>query len=180
MTASDMTGPDTAPPMKAAATTQVHRVYIQATPQQVWDAITQPEWNARYGYPGHSEYDLRPGGAYRGIADANMMAMGLPELLVDGEVLEADPPRRLVQTWRFNWSPEIIAEGYTRLTWETAEEIGGITRLTVTHELEGAPLTAEQVGGSAPMVEGGGGWAMILSGLKTLLETGKDLGIHDA
>lgn len=162
--------------MPATATTKVFRIYIQATPQAVWDAITKPEWNARYGYPGHGEYDLRPGGAYRGIGDERMKAMGLPEVVVDGEVIESDPPRRLVQTWRFNWSPEIIAEGYTRVTWETAEEMNGITRLTLTHELEGAPLTTEQIAGSAPMVEGGGGWAMILSGMKTLLETGTDLG----
>ena len=83
-----------------AVTTQVYHVYIRATPQAIWDAITRPEWNERFGYPGRSEYDLRPGGAFQAIAGAKEQAMGMPEALADGEVLEADPPRRLVQTWR--------------------------------------------------------------------------------
>lgn len=157
------------------ATTQVHRVYIRATPQAVWDAITQPEWNKRYGYPGWSEYELRPGGAFRGIAGPEMRAMGTPEVIVDGEVVEVDPPHRLVQTWRFCWDDDVRAEGFSRVTWETAEEMDGVTRLTVTHELAGAPLTAAQVGGSAPLAQGGGGWALILSDLKTVLETGGGL-----
>jgi uncharacterized protein YndB with AHSA1/START domain len=87
-----------------AVTTQVYRVYIKATPQAIWDAITKPEWNERYGYPGRSEYDLRPGGTYRAIAGPQAQAMGMPELLVEGEVVEADPPRRLVQTWHPLWT----------------------------------------------------------------------------
>ena len=83
-----------------AVTTQVHRVYIKASAQRIWDAITQPEWNERYGYPGRGEYDLRPGGSYRAVAGAEAQAMGMPELLVEGEVIELDPPRKLVQTWR--------------------------------------------------------------------------------
>ena len=154
------------------ATTLVHRVYIRATPQAVWDAITQPEWNRRYGYPGWSEYQLRPGGAFRGMAGPEMQAMGAPDVIVDGEVVEVDPPHRLVQTGRFCWGDAVRAEGFQRVTWETAEELGGVTRLTVTHELAGAPLSAAQVGSSAPLEQGGGGWSFILSDLKTLLETG--------
>ena len=71
--------------------------------------------------------------------------MGMPELLVEGEVIEADPPRRLVQTWRAAGIPTSSAEGFTRLTWEISEEDGGVTQLTVTHELEGAPKHAAQV-----------------------------------
>ena len=155
-----------------AVTTQVYRVYIKATPEAIWDAITKPEWTEKYGYKGRAEYDLRPGGSYKGFATPGMLAMGTPEVVVDGEVIEADPPRRLVQTWRFNWSPELVAEGFTRVTWEIAEEDGGLSHLTVTHELEGAPLAAAQVASIAPLAQGGGGWTLILSDLKTLLETG--------
>jgi len=102
--------------------------------------------------------------------------MGMPEVVVDGEVIEAEPPRRLVQTWRPLWSEDIAAET-TRVTYDIEEDDGGITRLTVTHELEGAPITAAQVGLSdARVLEGGGGWPMILSDLKSLLETGTALG----
>ena len=153
-------------------TTQVYRVYIKATPQAIWDAITKPEWNERFGYPGRLEYDLRPGGAFRAIAGVKEQAMGMPEALADGEVLEADPPRRLVQTWRFLFDPEMSAEGFTRLTWEIEEDDGGVTQLTMTHELENAPKTATAVASVAHIYEGGGGWALILSDLKTLLETG--------
>jgi hypothetical protein len=68
-----------------------------------------------------------------------------------------------------------VAEGFTRVTWETEAAAGGITRLTVTHELAGAPKTAEQVAGDLPLEAGGGGWSWILSDLKTLLETGQSL-----
>jgi uncharacterized protein YndB with AHSA1/START domain len=155
-------------------TTKVFRVYIKATPDAIWNAITDPDWNDRYGYRAKGEYDLRPGGAYRGLANDAMKAMGSDELVVDGEVLEADPPHRLVQTWRFLWTPELVAEGFTKLTWDITDE-GGVCRVTVTHELEGAPLHAEQVAGLRPVNEGGGGWSFVLSDLKTLLETGEAL-----
>jgi uncharacterized protein YndB with AHSA1/START domain len=153
--------------------TQVYRVYIKATPEAIWDAITKPEWTQRYGYHGIAEYDLKPGGKYRALATEEMQAMGMTEVVVDGEVVEADPPRKLVQTWRFLWSEELAAEGPTRVTFDIEEDDGGLTRLTVTHELEGAPGTAEQVASLAKLREGGGGWSWILSDLKTLLETGE-------
>jgi uncharacterized protein YndB with AHSA1/START domain len=156
-------------------TTQVYRVYIKASPQVVWDAITRPEWTDRYGYGGRAEYDLRPGGAYRGLASEGMRSMGAPEVAVDGEVLECDPPRRLVQTWRMVMDPGLAAEGFTRLTYEIAEGQGGVTRLTVTHELDGAPRLAALVGGEMEETGAGGGWSWVLSGLKTLLETGTPL-----
>jgi uncharacterized protein YndB with AHSA1/START domain len=157
---------------ETGVTTQVFRIYIKATPQAIWDAITQPEWTQRYGYRGIAEYDLRAGGKYRAIAPAEMQAMGMPEVVVDGEVLEADPPRKLVQTWRALWDEEIAAEGPTRVTFDIEEDDEGFTRLTVTHELEGAPMHAAQITSLAKLHEGGGGWAWILSDLKTLLETG--------
>jgi uncharacterized protein YndB with AHSA1/START domain len=150
-------------------TTQVYRVYIKATPQAIWDAITQPEWTNKYGYQGFAEFDMRPGGAYRARASEEMQAAGMPEIVVDGEVIESDPPHKLVQTWRPTW----LDEPPTRLTYEIREGQDGVSSLTLTHELEGAPQTAAQTAGS---IEGaGGGWAEVLSDLKTLLETGKSM-----
>ena len=143
-----------------AQATQVYSVFIKASPEQIWDAITRPEWTEQYFYGTRAEFDLRPGGSFRSVgADSG-------DLMVDGEVLELDPPRKLVQTWRFVYDDELTAEGYTRVTWELGEEKQGVTQLTVVHELEGATKTAEHVAG---------GWMYILSGLKTLLETGKPL-----
>lgn len=156
-------------------TTQVYRVDIKASPQAVWDAITSPEWTERYGYGGRAEYDLHPGGAYRGLTSEGMRSMGAPEVAVDGEVLECDPPWRLVQTWRMVMDPGLAAEGFTRLTYEIAEGQGGVTRLTVTHDLDGAPRLAALVGGGMEETGAGGGWSWVLSGLKTLLETGTPL-----
>jgi uncharacterized protein YndB with AHSA1/START domain len=158
---------------ETGVTTQIYRVFIKATPQAIWDAITRPEWTERYGYRGRSEYDLRPGGAFRAVASPQMLALGMAEQLVDGEVVEADPPRRLVHTWRFLWSEEIAAEGPTRVTFEIEEGEGGTSRLTVTHELENAPTTAAYLAGE--IADAGGGWSWVLSDLKTLLETGAPL-----
>ena len=160
-------------------TTQVYRVYIKASPQAVWDAITTPEWTERYGYGSRVEYDLRPGGRYRAFSTEEMKAaraeMGggpTPDVIVDGEVIEADPPHRLVQTWRMLMDPGTTAEGFTRLTYEIVETRPGVSKLTLTHELEGAPRLATFVGGDMESIGAGGGWAEALSDLKTLLETG--------
>ena len=162
--------------MMTTATTQIYRVYIKAKPEAVWDAITKPEWTEKYGYGGQADYDLRPGGHYRGIASEEMRAMGAPEVAVDGEVIEVDPPYRLVQTWRMAMDPEMAAEGFTRVTYEIEETKGGSTRLTVTHDLEGAPRLAALVAGELEDTGAGGGWSWVLSDLKSLLETGKGLG----
>lgn len=155
-----------------APTTQVYRVFIKASPEQVWDAITQPEWTVRYGYGGTIEYDpgLQAGASYRILADEKMQAYGMPEVLIVGEVIEADAPNRLTLTWHAQWEPK---EGPTRLTYEIGPWMGDTTSLTVTHELDEAPGLAEMVAGR---VEGaGGGWAEVLSDLKSLLETGEPL-----
>jgi len=153
-------------------TTQVYNVYIKAAPQAIWDAITRPEWTERFGYGGRSEYDLRPGGAYRGLTSEEMRAQGAPEVAVDGEVIEADPPRKLVQTWRMVMNSDMAEEGFTRLTYEIVERDGGVSKLTVVHELEGAPDTAGLLAGEMEDQGAGGGWSFVLSSLKTLLETG--------
>jgi uncharacterized protein YndB with AHSA1/START domain len=160
---------------ETSVTTQVYRVYIKATPEAIWDAITDPDWTQKYGYGGRAEYDLRPGGAYKGFTSEAMRSMGAPDLGVDGEVIEADRPRKLVQTWRMVMDPELEAEGFTRLTFEIEENKSGATRLTVIHELEGAPKLANMLAGGSEDEGAGGGWSWVLSDLKTLLETGTAL-----
>ena len=155
-------------------TTQVHRIYIKATPEAIWDAITKPEWSQKYGYGGNISYELEPGGRFVVGASPEFLAAGAPDVIVDGEVIEADPPRRLVQTWRMLMDPEMAEEGFTRLTYEI-EPIQYGTRLTVTHELENAPKLAAMVAGKHEDQGAGGGWAWVLSDLKSLLETGKPL-----
>jgi uncharacterized protein YndB with AHSA1/START domain len=159
----------------AIGTTQVYRVYIKATPEAIWDAITRPEWTERYGYGGRADYDLRPGGAYTGYTSEGMRASGAPEVGVDGEVLEVDPPNRLVQTFRMAMDPAMAAQGFTRLTYEIEARKNGVSRLTLTHELEGAPILDVLMSGGMEDQGAGGGWSWVLSGLKTLLETGQSL-----
>jgi uncharacterized protein YndB with AHSA1/START domain len=163
------------PTATAIGTTQVYRVYIKTTPQAIWDAITKSEWTERYGYCGRVDYDLRPGGTYVGYTSEGMRSMGAPEVGVDGEVLEVDPPHKLVQTFRMVMDPTMEAQGFTRLTYEIEERKNGVTRLTLTHELEGAPVLAVLMSGGMEDQGAGGGWSWVLSGLKTLLETGQSL-----
>jgi len=139
-----------------AQTTQVYSVFIRATPEQVWEAITKPEFTQQYFYGVRIE--LRGGRRLSAMGDAEW----------DEEVFEAEPPRRLVHQWISAYDPELAAEEPSRITWEIEPQDGGVTKLTVVHDrLEGAPKTAEQVAG---------GWMYVLSGLKTLLETGRPLG----
>jgi uncharacterized protein YndB with AHSA1/START domain len=159
---------------KTSVTTQVYEVYIKAAPKAIWDAITSPEWTAKYGYKGRVQYDLKPGGAFRAHATPDMLKFGLPDVVVDGEVIEADPPRKLVQTYRFLFNADTKAEGFTRITWEIEPTASGFSRLVVTHELEGAPIMAAMV--SSKFSETGtGGWSWILSDMKSVLETGSPM-----
>ena len=138
-----------------AQTTQVYSVFILATPEQIWDAITKSEFTQQYFYG--ARIDVRDGRRFSAIG----------EMEWDEEVLESAPPRRLVHGWNAGYDPDLAAEAESRVTWEIEPQDGGITKLTVVHDrLEGAPKTAESVAG---------GWMYILSGLKTLLETGKPL-----
>jgi uncharacterized protein YndB with AHSA1/START domain len=156
-------------------TIQVYRVYINATPEAIWDAITKPEWTVKYGYAPLVEYDLWAGGAFRAHANEGMKAFGCPDVISDGEVIEANPPRKLVQTWRMTMTPEMAAEGFTRLTYDIEPARGGVTKLTVTHDVTGAPMWAAVLRGESESSGAGGGWSEILSGLKTVLETGQQL-----
>ena len=141
--------------------TQVYSVFIRATPEQVWDAITKPEFTTRYFHGTRIESTFEPGAPYLSLAGDG------DETLVDGEVLESDPPRMLKHTWRALYDPETASEPFSRVTWEIEPQEGGVTKLTVIHDqLEAAPKTAESVAG---------GWSHVLSSLKTLLETGEPL-----
>ena len=156
--------------MTSAVATQVYTIYVKATPEQVWDAITNPDQTDRYGYRGRVEFDLRAGGRFVAHSPQEMLAHGAPDELIVGEVIEATAPHKLSQTWNPLFGPPISDEAPTTLTWEI-EEAYGATKVTLTHQLDGAPLTAGLVSGSVP--EMGGGWAWVLSDLKPLLETGR-------
>jgi uncharacterized protein YndB with AHSA1/START domain len=135
---------------------KVFEIYIRARPERVWEAITDPDIRAKYNFGAGVVADWKPGSGLR-LESANA---GQP--LGDGEVLEVDPPRRLVHTMRALWGDDVKSEGFSRVTWEI-EQIEDSCRVRVTHDelREGA---SEQLYG---------GWPMILSGLKTWLETGE-------
>jgi len=144
-----------------AQATQVYSVFVRTTPEQLWDAITKPEFTSKYFYGSVIDSTWERGAPYTGWASDRW------QQYVDGEVIEASPPRKLVTTWRALYDPETAAEPYSRVTWEIEPAGDGVTKLTVVHdELEASPKTAENVAG---------GWSYILSGLKTLLETGEPL-----
>lgn len=144
-----------------AQTTQVYQLFIRATPEAIWDAITKPEFTARYFYGSLVESDFEPG------SPCLYYSPDRAQLWVEGVVEEADPPRRLRQTWRALYDETTSAEEPSRVTWEIEPGDGGVTKLTVVHDrLEASPQTAANVAG---------GWSFVLSGLKTLLETGEAL-----
>ena len=153
-----------------ATATQTYRIHIKATPDEVWDALLNR--TEEFGYHSAVEYDLEAG-TYKGFSNAEMREYGMPEVVIDGEILEADLPRRLVQTWNPLFDEKITAESPARLTWATEEFPNGTTRLTLTSDTDGAPITAGITSGD--VVEAMGGWPLVLSDLKTLLETGKSL-----
>ncbi|MGI9079420.1 MAG: ArsR/SmtB family transcription factor [Acidimicrobiales bacterium] len=135
---------------------KVFEIYIRTTPERLWEAITDSEIRSKYNFGARITSDWTPG---------SRMEMATPDgslVLGEGENLEVDPPRRLVQTMVALWSDEVKSEGTSRVTWEI-EPVGDSCRLLVTHDQlrEGAN---EQLYG---------GWPMILSGLKTWLETGE-------
>jgi uncharacterized protein YndB with AHSA1/START domain/DNA-binding transcriptional ArsR family regulator len=138
-----------------AGGTAVFEVYIKATPERLWEAITDPELRKKYSFGVETHSDWTPGSDYTaavpGVVD-----------IAAGKNIEVDPPRRLVQTFDALWSDEVKAQGTTRVTWEI-EPVGSSCRLTVVHDQLPMDANAELYGG----------WPMILSGLKTLVETGE-------
>ena len=137
---------------------RVFEIYIRTTPERLWQAITDPSIREKYHFGVRAESDWTPGSAYA------LVHPGSDGSLAEGENLEVDPPKRLVQSMNVLWSDEAKAEATSRVTWEI-EPVGDSCRLTVTHD---------QLSESAPE-EIYGGWPMILSGLKTWLETGETL-----
>jgi uncharacterized protein YndB with AHSA1/START domain len=135
---------------------KVFEIYIRTTPERLWEAITDPEIRAKYNFGAGVTSDWTVG---------SPLKMGSPDaggLLGDGEVLEVDPPRRLVHTMVALWSDEVKSEGASRVTWEI-EQVEDSCRLTVTHDQLSEGANSQIFGG----------WPMILSGLKTWLETGE-------
>ena len=138
-------------------TTQVYQVFIKATPEQIWDAITKPESTERYFH----------GARHSSRRSTTRRSARTTKLWGDGR-FEFDPPRKLSHGWSSLYSEELGAEEESRVTWEIEPGDDGVCLLTVVHDrLEGAPKTAASVSGA--------GWMGVLSGLKTLLETGESL-----
>ena len=139
-------------------TTQVYNILIKATAEALWEAITKPEFTERYFY-----------GSLITVTADHYSSFGPDgDLRGDEPVYEFDPPRKLVHGWRSRYDPELADEDESRVTWEIEPQDNGTCLLTVVHDrLEGAPRTATAVAGA--------GWMTVLSGLKTLLETGKPL-----
>jgi uncharacterized protein YndB with AHSA1/START domain len=137
---------------------KVFEIYIKTTPERLWEAITDSEMRQRYNFGVGVKSDWTAGSSYEGV---HPMA---PGPLLQGENLEVDPPRRLVQSFMALWSDDAKNEGTSRVTWEI-EPVGDSCCLTVTHDQMREGANAELYGG----------WPMILSGLKTLLETGESL-----
>ena len=137
---------------------KVFEIYIKTSPERLWEAITNSELRAKYNFGMGIESEWTNGSPYKSVHP------NAPGPLAEGENLEVDPPRRLVQSFHALWGEDVKAEGTSRVTWEI-EPVGDSCRLVVTHDQlrEGAN---DQLYG---------GWPMILSGLKTLLETGEEL-----
>ena len=138
---------------------KVFEIYIKTTPERLWEAITDSGMRQRYNFGVGVASEWKPGSRYEAAHEAAGIA------IAEGENLEVDPPRRLVQSFTALWSDDVKAEGTSRVTWEIEPVGEDSCRLTVTHDQLPEGANAELYGG----------WPMILSGLKTLLETGESL-----
>jgi uncharacterized protein YndB with AHSA1/START domain len=144
--------------MTSAAESQfVYVTFIRTTPEKLWSALTDPEVMKHYWFGMHQEAEWKPGSPWRLVFADGRTADA-------GEVLEADPPRRLSIKWRNEFKPEMKAEGYARCTMEL-EPMGEAVKLTITHGMERPDSKFIQAVS--------GGWPRILSNLKSLLETGE-------
>lgn len=139
--------------------------YIRTTPQKLWEALTNPEFQKQYWFGMPQESEWKAGSSWKMLFSDGRVADA-------GEILESDPPRRLVIKWRNEFRPELKAEGYSRCVYDLEQE-GDSMRLTVTHTIDVA---------NAKLIEAvSGGWPKVLSSLKSFLETGTPLpGIHQA
>ena len=135
---------------------KVFEIYIKTTPERLWEAITDEEMRSKYMFGCRVRSDWTRGSAYEQRTPDGARVLG------EGENLEVDPPRRLVQSMRALWGDDVKSEGTSRITWEI-EAVGDSCRLTITHD--------QLRDGANDQLYGG--WPMILSGLKTLLETGE-------
>jgi uncharacterized protein YndB with AHSA1/START domain/DNA-binding transcriptional ArsR family regulator len=143
-----------------AAPKQVYQLFIKATPERVWEALTNPEFTVRYFHGTRVSSDLSAGSPINYLAPNGAT-------IVEGQVVESDPPNRLVQTWHALWDAEVAQDRASRVTWEITAMHGGMTKLTVVHDdFDGETATYKQVNG---------GWMWVLSSLKSLLETGEGL-----
>jgi len=133
----------------------VFEIYIKTTPERLWEAIVDPELRRKYSFGIGTISEWAPGSEYSSEAEGGFA-------IAAGENLEVEPPRRLVQTFQALWSEDVKAAGHSRVTWEI-EPVGDSCRLLVTHDQLPEGANSELFGG----------WPMILSGLKTLLETGE-------
>jgi uncharacterized protein YndB with AHSA1/START domain len=138
-------------------TMTVFEIYIKTTPERLWEAITSEQMRKRYSFGVGTVSDWTEGSEYRSAVP------GVVEI-ASGRNLEVDPPCRLVQSFTALWSEDVQREGESRVTWEI-EPVGSSCCLRVTHDQLSESANSELYGG----------WPMILSGLKTLLETGEDL-----
>lgn len=146
----------------------VYEVFIKAPPERVWEAITTEEFTQRYFFGTRLQTSLEPGKPFTYLTPDGQ------GLMVEGTVVESDPPRRLVQSWRANWDEDVAKDAPSRVTWEL-QGTSGMTKLTVLHEgFDGETVTYKQVTATPPY-NASGGWIWILSNLKTLLETGETL-----
>jgi uncharacterized protein YndB with AHSA1/START domain len=134
---------------------KVFEIYIKTTPERLWEAITNPELRQQYNFGVGVTSEWTPGSKYESVHP------GAGLTIAAGENLEVDPPRRLVQSFNALWSDDVKSEGTSKVTWEI-EQVEDSCRLTVIHSDLRDGANAELYGG----------WPMILSGLKTLLETG--------
>jgi uncharacterized protein YndB with AHSA1/START domain len=141
---------------------KVYEIYIKTTPERLWEAITNPDLRSKFSFGVATHSDWTPGSRFHARTTDAAVMTGVD--IGEGENLEVDPPRRLVQSFRALWSDEVKNEGYSRVTWEI-EPVGDSCRLTVTHDRLREGANSELYGG----------WPMLLSGLKTLLETGEIL-----
>jgi uncharacterized protein YndB with AHSA1/START domain len=137
----------------------VYVTYIRTTPEKLWQALTDPEFTRRYWCENCQESEWKPGATWRNTGPGGRVAD-------TGTVLEIDPPRRLVLSWRNELFPEARAEGHSRLTYEL-EPVGESVKLTVIHEMDRPE--SKFIGLVST------GWPHILSSLKSLLETGESL-----